>query len=103
MQGDWYARHMYIQGHRQYKHHIKTYGHPSKFGYKDLIRKFDPKKLDFNKLVRLYKQAGAKYAVILAVHHDSFDLWDSKHHEWNSVNKADCQTDKEEKICFKAR
>ena len=88
MQGDWYARHMYIQGHRQYEHHVKTYGHPSKFGYKDLIEKFDPEKLDFDKLVGLYKQAGAKYAVILAVHHDNFDLWNSKHHEWNSVNKG---------------
>src|SRR5215471_9427609 len=27
--GDWYARNMYIQGHRQYKHHLDTYGHPS--------------------------------------------------------------------------
>ncbi len=44
MQGDWYARHMYIQGHRQYEHHVKTYGHPSKFGYKDIIsiRPSDP-------------------------------------------------------------
>ena len=88
MQGDWYARHMYIQGHRQYEHHVKTYGHPSKFGYKDLIRTFDPKKLDFDKLVGLYKRAGARYAVILAVHHDNFDLWNSKHHEWNSVHKG---------------
>ncbi len=88
MQGDWYARHMYIQGHRQYNHHVKTYGHPSKFGYKDLIERFDPKKLDFDKLVGLYKKAGAKYAVILAVHHDNFDLWNSKHHAWNSVNKG---------------
>ncbi len=88
MQGDWYARHMYIQGHRQYNHHVQAYGHPSKFGYKDLIEKFDPVKLDYDRLVGLYKQAGAKYAVILAVHHDNFDLWDSKRHEWNSVKKG---------------
>src|SRR5262252_815584 len=24
-QGDWYARQMYIQGHRQYEHHLQTY------------------------------------------------------------------------------
>src|SRR5947209_5466626 len=35
--GDWYARNMYMQGQRQYDYHVKTYGHPSKFGYKDLI------------------------------------------------------------------
>jgi alpha-L-fucosidase len=30
--GDWYARNMYIEGSRQYRYHLKTYGHPSKFG-----------------------------------------------------------------------
>jgi alpha-L-fucosidase len=88
MQGDWYARHMYIEGHRQYQHHVKRYGHPSNFGYKDLIQLFNPEKLDFDHLLGLYKQAGAKYAVLLAVHHDNFDLWNSKHHEWNSVQKG---------------
>src|SRR5262245_5507154 len=37
MEGDWYARNMYIQGTRQYEHHLKMYGHPSQFGYKDII------------------------------------------------------------------
>ena len=41
-QGDWYARNMYFQSGngwetRYYEHHVKTYGHPSKFGYKDII------------------------------------------------------------------
>lgn len=87
LQGDWYARNMYREGSRQYEHHVKTYGHPSKCGYKDLIARFDPAQLDCDRLVGLYKRAGAKYAVILAVHHDNFDLWDSKHHEWDSVEK----------------
>ena len=88
MQGDWYARNMYIEGYRQNKYHVEHYGHPSEFGYKDLIELFNPVKLDFDHLVGLYKKAGAKYAVILAIHHDNFDLWDSKHHEWNSVKKG---------------
>ncbi len=87
LQGDWYARNMYREGSRQYEHHVRTYGHPSKFGYKDFIARFDPEKLDYDRLVGLYQRAGAKYAVILAVHHDNFDLWDSKHHEWDSVEK----------------
>ena len=33
----------------------------------------------------LYKAAGAKYFVALANHHDNFDCFDSKYHEWNSV------------------
>ncbi len=35
--GDWYARNMYMQGSRQYNYHVKTYGHPTKFGFKDVI------------------------------------------------------------------
>jgi alpha-L-fucosidase len=35
--GDWYARGMYLEGEWQYKHHVQTYGHPSKFGFKDVI------------------------------------------------------------------
>ena len=35
-QGDWYARNMYIQGSAQYEYHVKNYGHPSQFGYKDI-------------------------------------------------------------------
>lgn len=36
-QGDWYARNMYNEGSRQYKWHVENYGHPSEFGFKDVI------------------------------------------------------------------
>ena len=35
-EGDWYARNMYEENSPQYKYHLEHYGHPSKFGYKDL-------------------------------------------------------------------
>jgi len=38
------------------------------------------------KLMALYKRAGAKYFVALANHHDNFDTYDSKYQPWNSVN-----------------
>ena len=84
-QGDWYARHMYLQGHPHYDHHLKTYGHPSKHGYKDIIPLWKAEKWEPEKLMELYVKAGAKYFVSMGVHHDNFDLWDSKHHRWNSV------------------
>jgi alpha-L-fucosidase len=84
--GDWYARHMYMQGHRQYKYHVEHYGHPSKVGYKDIIAMWKGEKFDADGLVQLFKKAGAKYIVPMAMHHDNFDLWNSKHHRWNSVN-----------------
>jgi alpha-L-fucosidase len=83
---DWYARHMYVEGHWQYKSHLERYGHPSKFGFKDVIHEWKAEKFDPEGLVALYKKAGAKYFFALANHHDNFDLWDSKYQPWNSVN-----------------
>ncbi len=84
--GDWYARFMYVPGTPQYDHHVKNYGHPSKVGYKDIIPLWKAEKFEPDALMKLYKDAGAKYFVSMAVHHDNFDLWNSKYHKWNSVN-----------------
>lgn len=84
--GDWYARNMYIQGQPQYDYHVKTYGHPSRFGYKDLIPLWNGEKFDADHLVGLYKKAGAKYFMSMAVHHDNFDMWNSKHNRWNAAS-----------------
>lgn len=88
MFGDWYARHMYIQDNKrgQYQHHLENYGHPSEHGFKDIIPQWKAEKWDSDRLMTLYKDAGAKYFVSMGVHHDNFDLWNSKHHKWNAVN-----------------
>jgi alpha-L-fucosidase len=87
-QGDWYAREMYREGSDAYKYHLKTYGHPSKVGYKDVIELWHADKFNPDSLVTLFKEAGAKYIISLAVHHDNFDLWNSTFHKWNSVNNG---------------
>jgi alpha-L-fucosidase len=84
--GDWYARNLYIEGSRQYKHHLSHYGHPSKFGYKDIIPTWKGDRFDPEYLVSLYKKAGARYLMSMGVHVDNFDLWHSKHTRWNAVN-----------------
>ncbi len=84
-QGDWYARHMYVPGTAQYDYHVEHYGHPTEFGYKDIIPLWKAEKFDPEKLMALYAEAGAKYFVSMAVHHDNFDLWNSQHHQWNAV------------------
>jgi len=83
--GDWYARGMYQEGSDQYKYHIQKYGHPSKFGFKDVINDWKAENWDPNELIGLYKRAGAKYFMALANHHDNFDLYDSKYQSWNST------------------
>jgi alpha-L-fucosidase len=84
--GDWYARHMYYQDHWQNKYHLEKYGHPSEFGFKDVINDWKAEKWDPEKLVALYKKAGAKYFFAMGNHHDNLDMWDSKYQEWNSVD-----------------
>ncbi|MEN6575976.1 MAG: alpha-L-fucosidase [Phycisphaerales bacterium] len=86
MMGDWYARHMYVQGHRQYQHHLETYGHPTTNGYKDIIPLWKAERWDPDRLMALYKKAGARYFVSMGSHHDNFYLWNSQLHKWNSVN-----------------
>lgn len=84
--GDWMAREMYIEGSHAYKYHKEHYGHPSEFGFKDILPLFKAEKWDPDKLVERYKRLGAQYFFVLGNHHDNFDLWDSKYQEWNSVN-----------------
>ena len=85
MFGDWYARQLYQQGGAQYKDHLEHYGHPTKLGYKDLIPLWKAEKWDPDRLMGLYKKAGARYFVSMGVHHDNFELWNSSHHKWNAV------------------
>jgi alpha-L-fucosidase len=85
-QGDWYARNMYDEKTSQYRHHLQQYGHPSKSGYKDIIPLWKAERFDPDALMALYVKAGAKYFVSMGVHHDNFDLWNSRYHSWNAVN-----------------
>ena len=97
-QGDWYARKMYESDvfnrsknestgkpSREYIYHVEHYGHPSVFGYKDIIPLWKAERWDPEKLMALYRRVGAKYFVSMGTHHDNFFLWDSRIHRWNSV------------------
>ncbi|MFB3825123.1 MAG: alpha-L-fucosidase [Bryobacteraceae bacterium] len=84
-QGAWYARDMYIEGSPDYKYHVAHYGHPSKFGYKDIVPLWRAENFDPESLMERYQKAGAKYFVALGVHHDNFDCWNSRFHKWNAT------------------
>lgn len=85
MYGDWYARHLYCEGTDQYRHHLRTYGHPSKVGYKDLVPLWKAERFDPDDLMARYVRAGARYFVGQAMHHDNFFNYGSRLHRWNSV------------------
>lgn len=85
-EGDWYARQMYLETHKDYRYHLEHYGHPSEFGYKDICGLFTCEGFQPLEILRLVKATGAGYFLGLANHHDNFDNFDSKYQPWNSVN-----------------
>ena len=85
-QGDWYSRGMYIQGSDQYNYHLKNFGHPSEYGYKDICHNWVIDKWNPEELMNLYVEMGARYFVAMGVHHDNFDCWNSTYQPWNSVH-----------------
>ncbi len=85
-QGDSYARNLYVQGSRQNRFHVQNYGHPSRVGFKDLCNLWKAEKFEPEKLMALYKGAGAKYFVAMASDHSNFDNFDSEYQPWNSVS-----------------
>jgi len=86
-QGDWYARNIYIQGSPQNLYQVQNYGHPSEFGHKEFCLWWKGLAFDADHLIQLYKKAGARYFMSMGVHHDNFDLWNSKYQpRWNAVH-----------------
>lgn len=82
---EWYSRNMYIQGSKEYEHHLKTYGKHKDFGYKDFIPMFKAENFDAGEWVKLFKDAGAQYVIPVAEHHDGFQMYDSDLSVWNSM------------------
>ena len=82
---EWYPRHMYatpavIDWHREH------FGPPDQFGYKDFIPLFKAEHYDPASWAVLFKQAGARYVVPVAEHHDGFAMYDSALTRWNAKN-----------------
>ena len=86
LNGSWYARHMYLDDCREHDYHCRNYGKPSpESGYKDLIPLFTAEKFDAGEWAQLFKDAGARFAGPVAIHHDNFAMWKSKVNPWNAA------------------
>lgn len=96
---EWYPRWMHFnvpperwQGKQSGYHielmnwHTEHFGHPSEFGYHDMIPKFTAENFDAKEWVDLFELAGAKFAGPVAMHHDGYALWDSDVTPWNSAD-----------------
>jgi alpha-L-fucosidase len=76
---------MYQKGTAENKHHLKTYGPLSTFGYKDFIPRFTGEKFDAGQWAELFDKAGAKFAGPVTEHADGFAMWDSRLTRWNAA------------------
>ena len=74
---EWYPRNMYRQGTKEFEHHVATYGPQTEFGYKDFIPLFKAEHFDPDAWAALFAEAGARFVVPVAEHHDGFAMYDS--------------------------
>ena len=82
---EWYPRNMYKSDEAAFKHHIATWGPQSVFGYKDFIPMFKAERFDPKQWAALFKEAGAKYVVPVAEHHDGFPMYDCSFTDWSAA------------------
>jgi len=85
---EWYPREMYQQGSAEFKHHRATYGPQTRFGYKDFIPRFRAERFDAAAWAELFRDAGAKYVVPVAEHHDGFAMYNSSLSSWCAAQKG---------------
>ena len=88
-QTEWYPRWMYVPdkegwGGGIYEHHRDTYGPISEFNYHDFIPMFTAEHFDAAEWAGLFHSAGARFAGLVAQHHDGYAMWGSDINPWNA-------------------
>jgi len=74
---EWYLNSMQLEGGPTWQHHRQTYG--ADYPYDGFVAAFDEgsKTADLDGLARICRDAGGRYVVLTAKHHDGFTLWPS--------------------------
>lgn len=88
---EWYPRRMYLDDTDRrrdinvFQHHAETWGPQKEFGYKDFIPKFRAENFDPEAWAQLFEEAGAKYIVPVAEHHDGYSLYSNSFTKWDAT------------------
>ena len=85
---EWYPKHMY---NGLAKAHREKWGSQSQFGYKDFIPLFKAEKFNPQEWAELFREAGARYVIPTAEHHDGFAMYDSRLTRWNAKQMGPCR------------
>lgn len=78
---EWYPKHMY---NAMADYHAKTWGSQDQFGYKDFIPLFKAEKFNADEWLDIIAEAGARYLIPTAEHHDGFAMYDSDLTQWDA-------------------
>ena len=85
---DWYPRNMHVAGTDEHRHQVETYGPLERFGYHDFVPRFTAERYDPEEWADLFHRAGARFAGMVAEHHDGFSMWDSAVNPWNAGDRG---------------
>ncbi len=90
---EWYPRRMYKNivepGKKDVmKHHVETYGEHKDFGYRDFVPMFKAQKFNAAEWAELFKEAGARFVMPVAEHHDGFQMYHSELSDWCATKKG---------------
>ena len=88
---EWYSRSMYDKSVREFEYHRKTYGEQKDFGYKDFIPMFKAENFDAQKWISVFRQAGIRYVMPVAEHHDGFAMYETQFNRWNAKEMGPCR------------
>ena len=68
-----------------FERHRKIYGDLSEFGYHHFIPQFTGEHFDAKEWADLFQKTGARFAGLVAEHHDGFSMWESKLTPFNAA------------------
>jgi len=70
--------------HGTYQRHVALYGPLEEFGYHDFIPMLKGENFNADEWADLYVKSGARFAGLVAEHHDGYSLWNSDFTPFNS-------------------
>lgn len=83
---EWYPERYDEPGTPTYAYHNATYG--KEVEYEDFVADFRAQNWDPERWARLFAEAGARYVIPVAEHHDGFPMWDSRYTEWDAADRG---------------
>ena len=84
---EWYPRNMYLrEANASFKHHVETFGPQSQVRLQGLHPACSrPRSTTRTAWATLFKNAGAKFVVPVAEHHDGFPMYDCAFTDWSAA------------------